>query len=97
MDIFPTGRENLEDKEIEGKREFKVSERHNELARKVSEMEEENSDYVELYSQCDQCVRRIAPTVWRVLLKFDVLGRHQNFKTQDVLGSTSLHFRYSFN
>jgi len=44
MGIFPTGREKLEDKEIERKRDFKVSELHNELARKVSEMEKVNGD-----------------------------------------------------
>jgi hypothetical protein len=68
----------LEDKEIEEKREFKVSECHNELARKVSEMEEEKGDYVKLNSQCGgQCVRRVvyftAPTAWWVLLKLGVL------------------------
>jgi hypothetical protein len=44
MNIFTTGREKLDDKEIEGKTDFKVAECHNELARKVSEMEEENGD-----------------------------------------------------
>ena len=69
MDIFPTGRQKLEDKGIEGKRNFKVFERHSELARKESEMEEGNGDDVKLNSQCGgQCVRRtayfIAPTDW---------------------------------
>jgi hypothetical protein len=51
----------LEDKEIEGKRDFKISERHNKLARKVSGMEEENGDYVKLNSQCGgQCFRLVA-------------------------------------
>ena len=102
MDIFQAGRENLEDKEIEVKRDLKVSECHNELARKVSEMEGENGDYVKLNSQCGgQCVRRVAyfiePTAWWVLLKLGVLGRHQNFKTQYVLGYINLDFRYIFN
>jgi rRNA maturation endonuclease Nob1 len=48
LDIFPTGREILEDEEIKGKRDFKVSECHNELVRKVSEMEEDNGDCVEV-------------------------------------------------
>ena len=102
MDIFPTVREKLEDKEIEGKRDFKVSECHNELARKVSEMEEKNGDYVKVNSQFGgRCARRvayfIAPTAWWVLLKLGVLGRHQNFKTQYVLCCINLDFRYIFN
>jgi len=85
MDIFPTGREKLEDKEIEGKRDFNVSERHKELARKVSEMEKGNGDEVKLNSQCGgQSVRRltyfIAPTAWWVLLKLGVLGRQSKFQ-----------------
>jgi hypothetical protein len=92
----------LEDKEVEGKRDFQFSECHNELARKVSEMEEDNYNYVKMNSQFGgQCVLRvayfIAPTAWWVLLNLGVLGRHQNFKTQYVLGYINSDFRCIFN